>query len=186
MTQTLYQTAMKFAGERHANQQVPGTTANYLLHLSNVAMEVLIAYQHQPDFDLDLAVQLAILHDVVEDTDTTVEEVRELFGEAVATGVAALSKDSSLPDKASMMADSLRRINQTSREAGIVKLADRITNLQPPPAHWSNEKCQAYLDQARIIARELQSKHGYLEQRLAEKMEGYPGNGGMGREGIGV
>ena len=48
--QELYQKAMKFAGEMHHEQKVPGTNANYLLHISNVAMEVLMAYAHKPDF----------------------------------------------------------------------------------------------------------------------------------------
>ena len=40
MIQSIYQKAMKFAGEKHASQKVPGSNANYLLHLSNVAMEI--------------------------------------------------------------------------------------------------------------------------------------------------
>ena len=50
MTQEIYQEAIKFAGEKHKNQQVPGTEANYLLHISNVAMEIFTAYIIQGDF----------------------------------------------------------------------------------------------------------------------------------------
>ena len=67
MTQELYQEAMSFAGEKHSEQLVPGTTSNYLLHISNVAMEVLIAYNYAKDFDIDFAIQIAILHDTLED-----------------------------------------------------------------------------------------------------------------------
>ncbi len=51
MTQELYQEAMKFAGEKHSAQKVPGTNANYLLHISNVAMEVLMAYNFEKNFE---------------------------------------------------------------------------------------------------------------------------------------
>ena len=47
MNQELYQKAMKFAGEKHKDQKVPGTNSNYLLHISNVAMEILVAYSRK-------------------------------------------------------------------------------------------------------------------------------------------
>jgi len=75
MTQELYQKAIRFAGAKHAKQQVPGTKTNYLAHVSNVAMEVMLAHAQQPDFDLDFAVQLALLHDTLEDTDTDMLEL---------------------------------------------------------------------------------------------------------------
>lgn len=173
MTQQLYQTALKYAGELHAAQLVPGTSANYLLHLSNVAMEVMMAYQYQPDFDLNLAMQVAILHDSIEDTEATEADIRNRFGDQIAECVLALTKDESIPEKTGRMADSLRRILLTHREASIVKLADRITNLQPAPAHWPTEKRTYYREQAQVIARELAGKHEYLEKRLAEQIEGY-------------
>ena len=59
MTQEIYQKAIKFSGEKHKNQKVPGTEANYLVHISNVAMEILVAYMINPlcilnntDFDI--------------------------------------------------------------------------------------------------------------------------------------
>lgn len=173
MTQTLYQAALKFAGELHATQLVPGTSANYLLHLSNVAMEVMVAYQHQSDFDLDLAIQVAILHDSIEDTEATEADIRTRFGDQVAKCVMALTKDDSIPDKSARMAASLRRILATHREAAIVKLADRITNLQPAPAHWPTEKRTYYQEQAQFILSELAGKHSYLETRLAQQIQAY-------------
>ncbi len=173
MTQELYQKAMKFAGEKHRHQKVPGTGANYLLHLSNVAMEVLIAYHHVSSFDLDFAVQVAILHDTIEDTEATYEEIREVFGEAVAEGVQALTKNDQLATKQEKMMDSLSRIKAQPKEVGMVKLADRITNLQPPPANWSKDKIDAYHEEAKLIAVELVGKHSYLNQRLLDKIDTY-------------
>ena len=173
MTQDLYQKAMKFAGEKHKEQKVPGTAANYLLHLANVAMEILVAYIHDGSFDLDLAVQTAILHDVIEDTDTDFEEVESLFGVQVAHAVLALTKSDSLPSKQEKMKDSLIRINQLSPEVGMVKLADRITNLQEPPDYWTREKRTRYVEEAKLIAEKLTGKHAYLNARLQQKIEEY-------------
>ncbi len=173
MTQEIYQKAMKFAGEKHHDQLFPGSKANYLLHLASVSMEILLAYQHEPDFDLDYAVQLAILHDVIEDTDTSFVELGKHFGEKVAAGVMALTKDNSLPSKTARMTDSLARINDQPKEVGMVKLADRITNLQKPPHYWNKEKRRKYQEEAMLIARELAGKHEFLYTRLLRKIEQY-------------
>lgn len=173
MIQEIYQKAMRFAGEKHAHQQVPGTQANYLLHISNVAMEVLQAHAAEANFDLALAIQAAILHDTIEDTDATFEEVAEHFGERVANSVSSLSKNTSLPDKKEQMLDSLQRLNTSEKEAGIVKLADRITNLQSPPKHWSKEKAANYREEAKLILSILSGKNDYLESRLEAKIEAY-------------
>jgi hypothetical protein len=105
MTQELYQKAIKFAGEKHKNQKVPGTEANYLLHISNVAMEIIFAYKENDNFDIDFAVQVALLHDTLEDTTTEFTELVEKFGEKIAIGVQALTKDESLISKKEKMAD---------------------------------------------------------------------------------
>lgn len=172
MLQELYQKAFKFAGEKHHDQKVPSSEANYLLHIGNVAMEILVAFTEVPDFDINFAVQVAILHDTIEDTETTFEKIQTLFGERVAKGVLALTKDEQLP-KSDRMKDSLLRINQLEREVGMVKLADRITNLQQPPSHWTKEKSLAYLEQAKVISTILSNKNDYLNRRLLQKIADY-------------
>jgi guanosine-3',5'-bis(diphosphate) 3'-pyrophosphohydrolase len=166
-----YQKAIKFAGQKHAdaNQMVPGTKLPYVVHISNVAMEILVALPHSPDMDAPLAITLSLLHDTLEDTDTTVEELTDVFGQAVAYGVAALTKKDGL-DKSAKMADSLERIKAQPKEVWAVKLADRITNLQVPPAHWSNEKIANYHQEAITILNALKGGNAYLKQRLSEKI----------------
>ncbi|MGG8498067.1 HD domain-containing protein [Tenacibaculum sp. TC6] len=173
MIQEVYQKAMKFAGEKHSHQKVPGTQANYLLHISNVAMEILLAYTNKPSFDVALAVQMAILHDTLEDTATTFDELYTTFGAEVAMGVQALTKNKELPSKREGMLDSLNRINALSKEVGMVKLADRITNLQEPPSHWNTDKIIKYREEAMLIAEGLRNKNEYLHQRLQQKIEEY-------------
>lgn len=171
MTQEIYQRALKFAGEKHKNQKVPGTNSNYLLHLSNVAMEILMAFAAEKNFDVDFAIQLAILHDTIEDTDTEFAELKERFGERVAQGVLALTKNVNLPSKREQMLDSLSRINQLEKEVGMVKLADRITNLQEPPHYWANDKIEKYRKEAELISQTLVNKNDYLNIRLESKIE---------------
>ena len=171
-TQTLYQKAIKFAGEKHKDQLVPGTESNYLLHLSNVAMEVLITSYNSINFDTDFAVQVAILHDTLEDTNATFKELEDNFGKSVTEAVAALTKNKDL-SKEQQMQDSLNRIKELPPEVWAVKLADRITNLQRPPSHWGTNKKQKYLDQAKLILKELEGGNQYLEERLVRKIEEY-------------
>ncbi len=173
MTQDLYQEALKFAGEKHSDQKVPGTNANYLLHISNVAMEVLMAYTIEKNFDIDFAIQTAILHDTIEDTSADFEAIKTNFGDPIANAVQALTKDEKLESKQERMTDSLHRINKLQKEVGLVKIADRITNLQTPPSHWSNDKIARYCEEAKLISRTLSDKNSYLNQRLDSKIAEY-------------
>jgi (p)ppGpp synthase/HD superfamily hydrolase len=71
------------------------------------------------------------------------------------------------------MTDSLNRINKLQKEVGLVKLADRITNLQSPPNHWSNEKIKNYCKEAKLILNTLTNKNEYLSKRLKLKIDEY-------------
>lgn len=172
--QTHYQQAIKFATAKHVEmgQKVPGTDLPYVVHLSNVAMEVMMAANHTDDFDLGFAVQVALLHDTLEDTPATFSELENLFSTEIAEAVTALTKNTSLP-KTERMADSLARIRKLRPEVWAVKLADRITNLQPPPPHWDKEKIAKYHAEAKTILRELKDGNDYLAKRLEKKIAEY-------------
>jgi guanosine-3',5'-bis(diphosphate) 3'-pyrophosphohydrolase len=172
--QTHYQKAILFASSKHEkiNHKVPGTDLPYVIHLSNVAMEILIAAAETENFNLDLAVQVALLHDTIEDTEAEYEDLVEIFGREVADCVKALTKDKDL-SKDYAMIDSLERIKSQPKEIWAVKLADRITNLQPPPKHWNKLKIQKYLEEARIIHEELKDGNVFLAVRLWAKIKDY-------------
>jgi guanosine-3',5'-bis(diphosphate) 3'-pyrophosphohydrolase len=172
--QTLYQEAIIFATYKHQEkgQKVKGTELPYVVHLSTVAMEILMASSYTKDFNLILAIQVALLHDTIEDTDATFDELKTRFGKDVATAVQALSKDEKLP-KDNQISDSLARIKKLKREVWAVKLADRITNLQPAPAEWSVDKRKEYLKEAQMILDELGEGNPYLAERLKAKISEY-------------
>lgn len=172
--QTMYQNALKFAATKHteASQVIPGTNLSYIVHICNVAMEVLVAAHNSSDINLELALPVALLHDTLEDTNTTPDELAAFFGQEVVQGVMALTKDEFLP-KEQQMEDCLRRIRLQPTEIWAVKLSDRITNLQPPPLTWNEQKRIRYQEEARTILRELKEGNEYLAIRLQKKIEEY-------------
>jgi len=82
--------ALKFAAARHQGQKIPGSDLPYILHPVMVFMELIAALEVENPADGDLAVQCALLHDVLEDTETTYQELENQFGKPVAEGVLAL------------------------------------------------------------------------------------------------
>lgn len=171
-SQDLYQKAIRFAGEAHGEQRIPGSDLPYVIHISNVCMEVMAAVCRGEADNPDLAVQCALLHDTVEDAGITFETIKKVFGKDVADGVQALTKNSGL-EKKLRMRDSIERIKLQPREIWMVKLADRITNLQPPPGHWTSEKIIDYRNEAEFILEELGSASVTLKVRLAQKIQNY-------------
>ncbi|KIX15332.1 HD domain-containing protein [Dethiosulfatarculus sandiegensis] len=167
-------TAWRFACQAHQGQALPGTELPYVNHLANVAMEVMSAIACDPQVaNPDLAVQCALLHDTIEDTQIVHVDLAERFGIAVADGVQALSKNKKVGNKKTQMKDSLDRIQRQPREVWMVKLADRITNLQTPPGHWSMDKIAAYHDEAKLILTCLRPANEFLGTRLEKKIEAY-------------
>ena len=135
--------------------------------------EVLAAHSELPIDDIDLAVMCAALHDCVEDQGISTDTLQREFGPYVAAGVEALTKRATLP-KHEAMTDSLDRIRQQPTAIWCVKLADRIVNLAPPPAHWSPTKISTYREEARVILNALGDAHEGLAARLEQKIQLYP------------
>jgi guanosine-3',5'-bis(diphosphate) 3'-pyrophosphohydrolase len=171
-SQENYIKAYKFAAKAHQGQKIPGSEIPYIMHLSFVSMEVIAAISVEKEHDGDLAIQCAILHDTIEDTDTSFEEIKTEFGELVANGVLALTKNISL-EKHLQMSDSLCRIKEQPPEIWMVKLADRISNLQAPPHYWTQEKIIRYREEGIEIYQALQDASPFLASRLASKIEDY-------------
>jgi len=170
--QIAYDVAWHFSAKAHKDQWLPGSDLPYLVHIGWVVGEILIALQHESVSDHALAVQCAILHDVIEDTTIGYDTLRKEFGRKVADGVAALTKNTSLP-KDQRMSDSLERISAMPKEIGMVKLADRIANLRQPPGHWDERKIAEYEDEAQIILEQIGDVSPYLRQRLESKLREY-------------
>ena len=173
--QDQYLNTLIFAGKAHHKQKVPSSELSYVVHFANVAMEVANALVQSQDANLDgtFAIQCALLHDTIEDTSVTYDDILNAFGKRVADGVLALTKNTALPKEA-QMADSLKRIVEQGVEVRMVKMADRINNLQPPPAHWDDAKKVRYRKEAGLILDVLGGGvNPFIEARLKQKIEDY-------------
>ncbi|RTE64547.1 bifunctional (p)ppGpp synthetase/guanosine-3',5'-bis(diphosphate) 3'-pyrophosphohydrolase [Amphritea opalescens] len=172
--QDAYLKAWNFASSIHLGQTIPGSDIPYINHLGLVSMEATAAIAMGTNIENpNLLVLCALLHDSIEDTKTTFEDIKHEFGIEVANGVLALSKNEKLPTKMEQMDDSLRRIKQQPIEVWMVKLCDRITNLQPPPKHWDTGKISRYKEEAYCILNELGEANQFLAERLRLKIENY-------------
>ena len=160
--------AFRFAAKRHAHQRRKGASAEpYLNHLAEVADLVAEATEGR---DPDLVVA-ALLHDVVEDTDTTLAEVAAAFGQDVAGLVAEATDDKSLP-KAERKRLQIVYAPSRSPRAKLLKLADKTSNLREmavsPPADWSPERRREYVAWARAVVAGLRGVSPWLEARFDE------------------
>ena len=108
----------------------------------------------------------ALLHDTVEDTDTTLQEVEREFGAAIREIVDELTDDKELP-KAERKRRQVEYAAHASDEAKLVKLADKIANLRDmasrPPVDWSSKRQREYFDWAKDVVDRLRGVHTVLE-----------------------
>jgi (p)ppGpp synthase/HD superfamily hydrolase len=171
--QDRYTKAWNFACDVHHGQLFPSSDLPYIKHVANVMMEAMGAMVNGNNVDdPNLLIEVALLHDTIEDTSTTYADLVTYFDTNVADGVMALSKNLALP-KEDQMIDSLKRIKTQPKEIWMVKLADRISNLQKPPASWDKYKIRRYRDEAQLILDELGDADAYLHDRLGAKIVSY-------------
>jgi guanosine-3',5'-bis(diphosphate) 3'-pyrophosphohydrolase len=161
--------AIRFAAERHRDDRRKGqTAAPYINHPIAVA-EQLAAHGLGDDLDLLMA---AVLHDVIEDTDASFEDVRSQFGPRVAGIVQEVSDDKSIEkeERRQLVVDT---IAHKSRAARLVKLSDLIANVHDVvhhPPQWTLERKLNYLRWAEQIAAAVVGTHAGLETVLAGEL----------------
>ena len=114
--------ALIFATKSHENQKMMHPeNMPYSAHFTGVMLNAIkYAYLDNTNLDWDTLVCCSLLHDVVEDCNITLKEIEEKFGDKIANGVSALSKNNNLP-KENKMNDSIERIKSCGKEIAIVK-----------------------------------------------------------------
>ncbi|UPZ14563.1 HD domain-containing protein [Flavobacterium humidisoli] len=171
------QNVWKLVSKLHDGQKYggfnEGEKVEYLNHIGGVVFEIINAARFTENMNVDLAIKCAMLHDTIEDTEMKYEKVIDLFGNKVASGVLALTKDDKIGDSSEKMMDSLRRIKQQPIEVWAVKMADRISNLYEPPFYWNDDKKLKYIAEAEILHNELKDGNEYLANRLKLKINEY-------------
>ena len=118
----------------------------------------------------DLAtLQAAVLHDTVEDTQTTFDELEKTFGEEVRSLVDEVSDDKSLPKQERKR---LQIVNapHKSHKARLIKLADKLYNLRDltksTPEAWSEQRVQEYYEWAAKVLRGIKGTNTSLEEAI--------------------
>ena len=158
--------AYHFAAAKHVGQRRKGVAAEpYVNHLTEVAD---LAARATGGADAEVIVA-AVLHDTVEDTDTTFEEIEARFGPRVAALVAEVTDDKSLP-KAERKQAQVEHAAHASPGAKIIKLADKTSNLRAmavsPPKGWPAERRAEYLDWARRVVAGCRGANPWLEAQF--------------------
>lgn len=173
-SQEKYLKAMNFAARVHGDQKTAHGLP-YITHLTSVAMEILHACEEGQIKveDTDFAITIAFLHDVLEDTQTSFDEIADEFDDNVAVAVESLTKDESIANKKQKMADCINRILTQNYVVQSVKLADRISNLQTPPEHWDSDKIYSYFEESKFILSCLKNANAFLSKRLEDKINNY-------------
>ena len=155
--------ALQFAAHKHRDQRRLDPEAspyiNHPIALANILW--LEGDVHEP-----LVICAALLHDTIEDTATTEEELAGRFGAAVARIVMEVTDDKEL-DRATRKRLQVEHAPHISREAKLVKLADKIANLRDvaasPPPTWPVSRQREYFEWAKEVVDGLRGAHAQLE-----------------------
>jgi GTP diphosphokinase / guanosine-3',5'-bis(diphosphate) 3'-diphosphatase len=157
--------ALSFAAEKHRDQRRKGSNkAPYINHPIDVACIIAI------DGGIsDVSVlEAAILHDTIEDTDTTAAEIEEHFGADVASLVVEMTDDMSLPS-AERKAHQVLRAPSLSTRAKYIKLGDKIANVRDiahhPPPEWTLDRRKNYFEWTAKVIDGCRGVNAGLERR---------------------
>ncbi len=156
--------ALQFAAEKHRDQRRKDLLAspyiNHPIELANVLC-------NEGGVSDQAVLCAAILHDTIEDTETTYDELAASFGVEIAALVAEVTDDQTLP-KAERKRLQIEHAAHASRGAKLVKLADKICNLRDmrtrPPAGWDLARRREYFDWAKAVVDNLRGAHAGLER----------------------
>ena len=155
--------ALSFAAHKHRDQRRKDAEASPYINHPIALAQVLTGEGGVSDIEVLAA---ALLHDTIEDTDTSFEELEGEFGGRIAGMVAEVTDDKTL-EKAERKRLQIEHAAGISAGAKLVKLADKICNLRDvadrPPAQWDLRRRQEYFEWAKKVIDQLRGAHPELE-----------------------
>jgi (p)ppGpp synthase/HD superfamily hydrolase len=159
--------AIGFAARKHRDQRRKDEEASpYINHPISVSL-LLAEIGGIADSEV---LSAAILHDTLEDTDTTPEELEGVFGTRIRKLVEEVTDDKSLP-RARRKDLQIDHAYQLSPDAVLIKLGDKISNVldvtHSPPAKWNIQRRREYLDWAEAVVRNCPKINAALEQHFS-------------------
>lgn len=166
--------AIAFAADKHRSQRRKDAEASpYINH--PIALANVLA--NEAGIEDEKVLIAAILHDTIEDTETTESELARVFGKEITAIVIEVTDDKTLP-KAERKRLQIEHAPSISRRAKLVKLADKICNVRDidskPPANWSLERRREYFDWAKAVVDGLRGAHPTLEHLFDEALKRRP------------
>ena len=156
--------ALAFAAQRHRDQRRRDRHASPFV---NHPIEVATLLADVGGVSDTTALAAAVLHDVVEDTATTTEEIESVFGAAIARIVAEVTDDPALPGVERRRQQALRAAT-LSPAARLIKIADKTANLRQLPNDWTPERRADYALSATKVVDACRGTNAALEQLFDE------------------
>lgn len=155
--------ALGFAATKHRDQRRKDVEASPYINHPIALANILVNEGGVTDV---VTLCSAILHDTIEDTETTAQELQAEFGMEICAVVLEVTDDTSLPSS-ERKALQVRHAPTVSARAKLVKLADKISNLrdmsQSPPSNWTLQRRQNYFDWARDVIAGVRGSNAALE-----------------------
>jgi (p)ppGpp synthase/HD superfamily hydrolase len=163
--------AIDFAARKHRDQRRKDEGASpYINHPISVS---LLLAERGGIADAEV-LAAAILHDTLEDTDTTSKELEAAFGTRIRKLVEEVTDDKRLP-KARRKELQIDHASQLSPDAVLIKLGDKISNVldvtHSPPADWNIQRRREYLDWAESVVNNCARVNSALEAYFAQVLE---------------
>jgi len=160
--------AVHFAALKHKGQRRKGEDAEpYINHLAEVS-ETLALHTNGEDLNLVIA---GLLHDTLEDTETTYDELVSAFGHDVADLVKEVTDDKNVP-KAERKRLQVENAPHKSTRAKMIKIADKISNLNSilnsPPKDWPPDRKREYFEWAKRVVDACGGINSGLDEAFAE------------------
>lgn len=157
--------ALTFAANKHRNQRRKNVDAFPYINHPISLVNILCNEVHVTDINVICS---ALLHDTVEDTETTSEELANEFGHEISSIVMEVTDDQTITARQKRKQLQVEHAAHISDQAKMLKLADKISNLRDlsidPPATWSLQRRREYFDWAKQVVDQLRGTHSELEE----------------------
>ena len=160
--------ALAFAAGKHRDQRRKDPEASPYINHPIALADVLVNEAGVTDVEVIAA---ALLHDTMEDTETTAEELDQAFGSRIRSIVEEVTDDQTMKkqDRKRMQ---IVHAPHLSNQARLVKLSDKICNLRDivvcPPQGWNLQRRQAYFDWSKKVIDGLRGANPVLEDIFDE------------------
>ena len=157
--------ATQFAALKHRDQKRKDGETPYIIHPISVAM-ILAEIGGVDDPEI---LSAALLHDTIEDTDTSAQELDKEFGSRIRIIVEELTDNNQLTisQRKQLQIDNAPHL---SKDATLVNIADKISNvsdvIKTPPPEWDQKRCNEYVDRAEAVINNCQKVNQDLENHF--------------------